>query len=147
MKNLLFQTNDDMAGLILRVVVGGIMFPHGAQKLMGWFGGYGFNATMQFFQINMKLPWVISFSIILIEFFGSLGLIFGIATRLWAIGLFIIMACAIYTTCFANGLFMNWYGNQAGEGYEYHVLVMGMCATLFIIGGGKLSLDFLFLTK
>jgi len=141
MKNLLFQTHDDIAGLILRIVAGGIMLPHGAQKLLGWFGGYGFNATMQYFQNDMRLPWVISFLIIMIEFFGALGLILGIATRVWAIALIIIMAGAIYTTCYKNGLFMNWYGNQAGEGYEYHILIIGICVALLAVGGGKLSLD------
>jgi putative oxidoreductase len=141
MKYLLFETQNDVAGLILRVVAGGIMFPHGAQKLTGWFGGYGFHATMQYLQNSAKLPWLLSFLVIMIEFAGSLGLIFGLATRIWAAAMIIIMIGAIYTTCYRNGLFMNWYGTQAGEGYEYHLLVIGICITLVIVGGGKFSLD------
>jgi len=141
MKHLLFSSQDEPLGLILRIVLGVVMLPHGAQKLLGWFGGYGYNATMEYFTKSMKLPWIISVAVILIEFFGSIGLIVGFASRIWAIGLIAIMIGAIYTSNFKNGLFMNWFGNQSGEGYEYHLLVIGICIAVLLLGSGKYSID------
>lgn len=141
MMQLLFGTHYDWVGLILRITVGGIMLPHGAQKLFGWFGGYGFSATMNFFTQSMKLPWIISIAIILIELFGAIGLIIGFASRIWALGLMAIMIGAICTTNMKNGFFMNWFGNQSGEGYEYHLLVIGICVAILFVGGGKYSVD------
>lgn len=117
------------------------MLPHGAQKLFGWFGGYGFSATMDFFTKSMKLPWIISVLVILIEFLGSAGLILGFVSRVWAFLLIIVMSGAIYTTNMKNGFFMNWFGNQSGEGYEYHLLVIGMCIAIVLTGSGKYSID------
>ncbi|HEV8514254.1 MAG TPA: DoxX family protein [Cyclobacteriaceae bacterium] len=143
MKNLLFETSSNWIGLVLRLTVGLIMLPHGAQKLLGYFGGYGFRGTMSYFTETMKLPWVISLLIIMIEFFGAMGLIIGFGSRVWSMGFMAIMIGAIITTNFKNGLFMNWFGNQAGEGYEYHLLIIGLCISLLITGSGKLSLDYL----
>lgn len=120
------------------------MLPHGAQKLLGMFGGYGFKPTMAFFTETMKLPWIIGFLVIFIEFFGALGLIVGITTRLWALGMIVIMLGAIITTNWQNGLFMNWFDNQAGEGFEYHLLVIGIALGLLFTGAGRYSLDVLF---
>lgn len=145
MMELLFRTQGDWPGFIIRIVLGAIMLPHGAQKLFGWFGGYGFNATMEFFTGTMKLPWAIALCVVLIEFFGSIGLLLGIGTKIWATGLLIIMIGAICTTNFKNGFFMNWFGSQPGEGFEYHLLVIGMCLTLLLTGSGRFSLDSLIL--
>lgn len=145
MKHLLFSTAGDWSGLILRIVLGAIMLPHGAQKLFGLFGGYGYTQTMRFFTDFMKLPWIISVSIILIEFFGAAALIMGIASRVWAFAFMIIMVGAIVTTNYKHGLFMNWFGTQEGEGYEYHLLVIGICITLLIVGSGRYSIDQLIL--
>ncbi|SHG87993.1 putative oxidoreductase [Chryseolinea serpens] len=141
MKELLFNTQNDWTGFILRITVGAIMFPHGAQKLLGLFGGYGYNATMNFFAETLKLPALISFLVIVIEFFGAVGLIAGFASKLWALLLICIMTGAIVTTNYKNGFFMNWFQNQAGEGYEYHLLVIGMCLALLLTGSGAFSLD------
>lgn len=141
MMQLLFDTRNDWAGLILRVALGGIMFPHGAQKLFGWFGGHGFSATMDFFTGSMKLPWIIALFIVLIELVGALGLIIGFAGRVWALGLMVIMTGAICTTNIKNGFFMNWFGNQSGEGYEFHLLVISICLAIICIGSGKYSVD------
>ncbi|GHN02396.1 hypothetical protein WSM22_38850 [Cytophagales bacterium WSM2-2] len=141
MKDLLFSTTPGWAGLILRIVLGGVMLPHGAQKLLGWFGGYGFSPTMKFFTESMKLPWIISFLVIVIEFFGAASLLFGFASRLWAVGFIVIMSGAIATSCFKNGFFMNWFGNQAGEGYEYHLLVIGIGVAILFVGSGRYSVD------
>tara|TARA_B100000470_G_scaffold195578_1_gene164664 strand:- start:164 stop:541 length:378 start_codon:yes stop_codon:yes gene_type:complete len=119
------------------------MFPHGAQKLFGWFGGFGFTNTMTYFTQTTGLPWIIAFLIIMGESLGSLGLILGFFTRLSALGLICIMVGAIITVHIPNGFFMNWFGKQAGEGFEYHLLVIGMSIPLLVSGGGKYSVDML----
>lgn len=138
---LLFGTQHDWAGFMLRVALGCVMLPHGAQKIFGWFGGYGFVATMDFFTKSMKLPWIISLLIILIEFVGAIGLILGFAGKVWALSLIVVMAGAIYTSNMKNGFFMNWFGNQSGEGYEYHLLVIAICIAILLLGSGKYSID------
>ncbi len=137
----LFQTNASFSYWVPRVILGCVMFPHGAQKLFGWFGGFGFTNTMTYFTETAGLPWVIAFLIIMGESFGSLGLIVGFFTRLSAFGLICIMVGAIITVHIPNGLFMNWFGKQAGEGFEYHLLVIGISIPLLVSGGGKYSVD------
>mgnify|MGYP001467037814 FL=1 len=137
----LFQTNDNFSYWVPRVMLGCVMFPHGAQKLLGWFGGFGFTNSMTYFTQTAGLPWVIAFLIIMGESFGSLGLILGFFTRLSAFGLICIMLGAIITVHIPNGFFMNWFGKQAGEGFEYHLLVIGISIPLLINGGGKYSVD------
>ena len=137
----LFQTNDNFSYWVPRVMLGCVMFPHGVQKLLGWFGGFGFTNTMTYFTQTAGLPWVVAFLIIMGESFGSVGLILGFFTRLSAFGLICIMLGAIITVHIPNGFFMNWFGKQAGEGFEYHLLVIGISIPLLISGGGKYSVD------
>ena len=139
----LFQTNDKFSYWVPRVILGCVMLSHGVQKLFGWFGGFGFNNTMTYFTQTAGLPWIIAFLIIMGESLGSLGLIVGFFTRLSALGLICIMVGAIVTVHIPNGFFMNWFGKQAGEGFEYHLLVIGMSIPLLISGGGKYSVDVL----
>ena len=139
----LFQTNDKFSYWVPRVILGCVMFPHGAQKLFGWFGGFGFTNTMTYFTQTAGLPWIIAFLIVMGESLGSLGLILGFFTRLSALGLICIMVGAIITVHIPNGFFMNWFGKQAGEGFEYHLLVIGISIPLLISGGGKYSVDVL----
>ena len=139
----LFQTNDKFSYWVPRVILGCVMLPHGAQKLFGWFGGFGFTNTMTYFTQTTGLPWIIAFLIVMGESLGSLGLILGFFTRLSALGLICIMVGAIITVHIPNGFFMNWFGKQAGEGFEYHLLVIGMSIPLLISGGGKYSVDVL----
>lgn len=136
-----FETDDSWAGLILRLTLGVVMWPHGAQKLLGWFGGFGFDGTLGFFTEKMGLPWLIAFLIIIGEFFGSLGLLVGFLTRFSAASIGVIMLGAITLVHWPNGFFMNWFGKQAGEGYEYHLLVLGIAIVLMLIGGGRWSVD------
>lgn len=138
---LLFQTDAAWSGLILRVILGVVLFPHGAQKLLGWYGGFGFAGTIGYFTEQAHLPWIIAFLIIVGESFGSLGLIAGFLTRFTALSVGIIMLGAISLVHWPIGFFMNWAGKQAGEGFEYHLLVLGICAALLLIGGGKWSVD------
>ena len=137
----LFQTDDGWPGLILRLTLGLVMFPHGAQKLLGWFGGFGFDGTMGFFTQKMGLPWLIALLIIIGESFGSVALLAGFLTRFTAASLAVIMLGAIALVHLPNGFFMNWFGQQQGEGYEYHLLVIGIAAALLVTGGGKWSVD------
>ena len=139
----LFQTNDNFSYWVPRVILGCVFLPHGAQKLFGWFGGFGFTNTMTYFTQTIGLPWIIALLIVLGESLGSLGLILGFFTRLSALGLICIMVGAIITVHIPNGFFMNWFGKQAGEGFEYHLLVIGMSIPLLISGGGKYSVDVL----
>ncbi|GAB2817512.1 DoxX family protein [Ferruginibacter profundus] len=137
----IFETNNDWTGLLLRLTIGIVIFPHGAQKLLGWFGGYGFTGTMNFFTATVGLPWIIGFAVILLEFFGSLLLVMGLGSRLITISMIALSIGIIFTSHIQNGFFMNWFGNQKGEGYEYFLLVIGLSATLLLNGSGKLSLD------
>jgi len=136
-----FQTDDSWTGLILRLTLGIVMLPHGAQKVLGWFGGFGFDGTMGFFTQTLGLPWIIAFLVIIGEFFGSLGLLVGFLTRFSAASIGVIMLGAITIVHLRNGFFMNWSGRQAGEGYEYHLLVLGIAIALTIIGAGRWSVD------
>jgi putative oxidoreductase len=146
MKPLLFltKTNDSAAPLLARLTLGLVMFPHGAQKALGWFGGYGFSGTMGFFTGTMHIPTVFAFLAIAAEFLGSLALIAGLFSRIAALGIASVMTVAILTTHAANGFFMNWFGNQKGEGFEYHLLALGLALIVMVYGAGKASLDAIF---
>ena len=137
----LFGTDDAWSSLILRVMLGVVFFPHGAQKLLGWYGGFGFAGTLGFFTEQMHLPWIIALLIIIGEFFGSLGLIMGFLTRFTAASLTVIMVGAIWLVHWPQGFFMNWSGKQAGEGYEYHLLVLAIGLALILTGAGRWSVD------
>lgn len=136
-----FETNNGWDSLILRVGLGAVIFPHGAQKLLGWYGGFGFAGTMGFFTEQMHLPWLVAFLVIMGESLGSLGLIAGFLTRFTALSLAVIMVGAVVTVHLPNGFFMNWSGKQAGEGFEYHLLVITMSVVLLITGAGRWSVD------
>ena len=137
----LFQTNDDVVALVLRLALGIVFFPHGMQKLLGWFGGYGFEGTMGFFTGKLGLPALFAFLAIIAESLGAIGLIVGLGTRVAAFGISITIAVAAMMLHVQHGFFMNWFGSQKGEGIEYHLLVIGMGVALMIAGGGKWSLD------
>jgi putative oxidoreductase len=137
----LIATDHDGATTILRLVLGVIFFAHGAQKMLGWFGGYGFTATMGFFTHVMHIPALFAFLAIAAEFFGGLGLIVGFLTRIAALGILSNMVVAIALVHHQFGLFMNWSGAQKGEGYEYHLLVLAIAVFLMIRGGGAASID------
>lgn len=146
MKSLLKTNSNDTAALILRVTLGLIMLPHGAQKLFGWFGGFGFSGTMGFFTESVGLPWIIALLFVLAESIGSILLVLGIGTRIIAVVFAVIMAGAAYTHS-SYGFFINWFGNQAGEGIEFHLLTLAVAIVVAIAGGGKASSDSLFYQK
>lgn len=137
----LFETKNTWTPLLLRTSLSIVLWPHGAQKLLGWFGGFGFQGIMNFFTSMKGLPWIIGFLVVVIEFFGSLFLLLGLATRLWS-GLMIILFIGIaWSSHLQNGFFMNWNGNQKGEGIEYFLLAIGIAASLVVTGGGRYALD------
>jgi putative oxidoreductase len=135
------HTKDDALATFLRLVLGVVIFPHGAQKALGLFGGYGFSGTMGFFTQQLHIPALFAFLAIAAEFAGSLGLITGTLTRVAAFGIFCNMLVATVLVHAPVGFFMNWTGKQLGEGYEYHLLAMGLAIAVMVRGGGKLSVD------
>jgi len=126
--------------LVQRIVLAVVMFPHGAQKLFGWFGGFGFDATMNAMSSG-GTPKPLVFLAILAETVGPLLLVLGLLTRVAALGVTCVMAVAFATVHVHNGFFMNWMGNKPGEGYEYHLLALALSVPLLIWGAGRASLD------
>lgn len=137
----LLKTNDSGAALLARLTLGIVMFPHGAQKTLGWFGGYGFHGTMGFFTGTMHIPAFFAFLAIMAEFLGSIALILGFLSRLGALAIGVNMVVAIALVHHVNGWFMNWSGTQKGEGFEYHLLAIGLALIVLIYGAGKASID------
>jgi putative oxidoreductase len=137
----LFKTHNDWTGLVTRLSIGLILFPHGAQKMLGLFGGQGFSGTVQGFTEGMHLPWIIAFLVIIIEFFGSISLILGFAGRFWAFCVVVLMLGIVFTVHIHNGFFMNWHGDKKGEGFEYHLLMIGLALATMINGSGKFAID------
>lgn len=136
----LLATDNDPVTIVLRLALGIVFFPHGAQKVLGWFGGGGFSATIDFFQ-QMGMPAFVTVLVMMAEFLGSLGLIFGFLTRISALGIGMVMTGAMFMVHWQHGFFMNWMGQQQGEGFEYHLLAIGLALALLIKGGGRWSVD------
>ena len=137
----LISTSDDYALAIARLVLGVVFFAHGAQKMLGWFGGYGFSGSMNFFSQMMHIPAPLAFLAICAEFFGGLGLIVGFLSRIAAFGIAMNMLVAIFTVHIHNGFFANWSGQQKGEGIEYHLLALALLLLVMIKGAGAPSVD------
>jgi putative oxidoreductase len=141
MKNCLLQTDASLAATIARLTLALVFIPHGLQMTLGLFGGYGFSGTMGFFTTQLGIPTVVAFLVIMAESVGAFALALGFMTRFSALSLIIVMLGAIFMSHLPNGFFMNWFGNQPGEGYEYHLLVIGLCLSLVVSGGGCCSVD------
>ncbi|QWV94500.1 DoxX family protein [Geomonas oryzisoli] len=137
----LLATEDTASLTVLRLFLALVMFPHGAQKVFGWFGGPGFTGTMEMFTKMMGIPYLFGLMAVLTEFVGPLLLVAGLATRVAALVMAGEMVVAVALVHLHNGFFMNWTGKQAGEGFEYHILVVGMALALMIGGGGCWSVD------
>jgi putative oxidoreductase len=137
----LLQTDDSVGLFLVRVSLGIVMFPHGAQKLLGWFGGHGPAWTMSFFTERLGIPAPLVVLVIIAESFGALGLILGFLGRLGAFGVLCVMLGAIYTIHLKNGFFMDWYNTGQGEGFEYHLLAIGMALAVLVQGSGRFSVD------
>src|SRR5271165_301806 len=137
----LIATSNDFGPTVARLFLGVVMFAHGAQKMLGWFGGYGFHGTMGFFTQMLHVPAPLAFLAICAEFFGGLGLIVGLLGRVAACGIMMNMLVAIFTVHIHYGFFANWYGQQKGEGIEYHLLAIALALVVMIKGSGALSID------
>jgi putative oxidoreductase len=140
MAHWLLSTDGLAVPLVLRLTLAVVMFPHGAQKLLGWFGGHGFSRTMADFT-KSGIPAPLAFLAIMAEFLGPIGLALGLLTRVAALGIGVVMLVGALTVHGKHGFFMNWYGTQPGEGYEYHLLALGIALALVIGGGGAWSVD------
>ncbi|WP_045234786.1 DoxX family protein [Deinococcus pimensis] len=140
MLKTLLLTTPSLTPLLLRLVLGLVILPHGLQKAFGLFGGFGFTATMQYFG-SLHIPPVFGLLAILAESVGALMLIFGAATRLAALGVGVTMTVAALTVHLPNGFFMNWFGQQKGEGLEFFLLAVTMSLALVARGAGALSID------
>jgi putative oxidoreductase len=140
MMKSIFRTRNDFALLIARLALGIVIFPHGAQKLLGWFGGYGFGGTMGY-MTGLGIPAVFALLAIVAEFFGALGLIFGFLTRVAAFGIGVVMVVAAAMAHLSAGFFIDWSGQTGAHGIEFHLLAVGLAALLTVRGAGALSAD------
>jgi putative oxidoreductase len=141
MKKLLATNPNNWTALLARLALAAVILPHGAQKVFGWFGGYGFNGTMGALTGMVGLPYFVALLVILIESIGALMIFFGFATRIAALGVFGLFLGIVFKVHLANGFFMNWTGQQKGEGIEYFVLLLALALILIITGGGAASVD------
>lgn len=143
MLKLLAATDNSPAQFLIRLALGVVIFPHGMQKVFGWFGGPGYGATVTAFSAMGFPLWAIML-LMVSEVFGSLLLVLGLFTRVWALAIGAAIAVCLKINHLQYGFFMNWFGQQQGEGYEYHILVLGIALALVVRGGGMLSLDRIF---
>jgi putative oxidoreductase len=134
------STDNDVGVCAARLMLSIVFLPHGSQKLLGLFGGQGFIDTMKAFT-SSGMPTVIAFLVIMAESLGALALLFGLFGRFMAFSIGLVMLGAIFMVHLPNGFFMNWFGTQKGEGFEYHLLAIGLALVVMINGSGKYSLD------
>ena len=137
----IIRTDDDKVLTLLRIALGIVVFPHGAQKLLGWFGGFGYTGTMGFLTGMMHIPYPLALLVIIAEFFGALGLIVGFLGRIAAFGIAVNFIVVVFLVHLPNGFFMNWSGQQKGEGYEFFILLIAMAVAILIRGSGAWSID------
>jgi putative oxidoreductase len=139
----LLKTSNSIVDLLLRLTLAVVFFPHGAQKVLGWFGGFGLAGTWGFFTQKLGIPAFFAALAIAAEFLGSIGLFFGLLTRVAAFGIFCVMVAAVWLDNAKVGFFMNWFGKMpAGkEGFEYHLLALALCVAVMARGAGALSID------
>lgn len=137
----LFATDPDWIQTWIRITLGVVFCAHGAQKLLGWFGGPGLKGTMRTMHEVLGLPIPLAFAAVAAEFFGGVGLIVGLLSRIAAIGIGVTMVFAILIVHGRYGLFLNWFGDRKGHGYEYHLLAIALAAELTVRGSGAMSLD------
>jgi putative oxidoreductase len=137
----LISTHNDYGMFVVRIALAAVIFPHGAQKVFGWFGGPGFSQSLDIFSSAWGIHPALTTLVLLAESAGAVALALGLVGRSMSFGIAAAMAGAIYYVTGANGFFMNWFGNQAGEGYEFHLLTIAMALAVMIRGSGALSLD------
>ena len=137
----LLATDASKSRLFQRLVLGAVLLPHGLQKTIGAFGGHGFDGTMTYFTQALHIPAPLAVLVILAESLGALALIFGVGTRIAAFGAAATMVGAALLTHLPYGFFMDWFGAQGGEGFEYHLLAIALAIPLVVKGGGAYAVD------
>jgi putative oxidoreductase len=137
----LIATDNSYSWLILRVLLGTVMLAHGVQKAFGWFEGFGWTNSVNYFTHTVGLPAPLAAFIIFIETIGAVLLIIGFAARINVVLMGIVIAGAFFVNHLPNGFYMNWFGNHKGEGYEFDILFWAITAVLAINGSGKFSID------
>lgn len=137
----LLATDGDWVLTLARIILGMALFAHGAQKLLGWFGGHGLSATLRTFRDQLGIPTPLAYLAIAAEFFGGLGLIVGLFSRIAALGIAIIMVVAMVMVHLKYGFFINWFGDKQGHGIEYHLLAIALAVIIVVHGAGAFSLD------
>jgi putative oxidoreductase len=143
----LFYTNPDWIETLIRITLGVVFFAHGAQKLLGWYGGAGLKDTMRTMHQFLGLPIPMAFLAVATEFFGGAGLMVGLLSRVAALGIAVTMVAAILMVHGRYGLFLNWFGDRKGHGIEYHLLAIALAAVIIVRGSGAVSLDRLLYTS
>lgn len=144
---MLLRTADDRMLTMVRIVLGSVMFAHGAQKGLGWFGGAGFGPTLSYFGQNLGIPAPLAVLAIAAEFIGGAFLLIGLLGRLSAFGIAVNMIVAALLVHLPYGFFMNWLGTKPGEGIEYHILALALAALVVVRGSGAWSVDRLLADK
>ena len=137
----LLHTNADWTLTAARLALGIVLFAHGAQKGLGWFGGAGLEDTLDFFKTHLEVPAPLAMLAVAAELLGGLGLIFGFLSRVAAFAIADTMIVALVLAHARFGLFMNWLGDRKGHGIEYHLLAIALSIVIIIQGGGAMSLD------
>ena len=144
----LFSTGPDWALTVMRVILGVVFFAHGAQKMLGWFGGAGLKETLRTMREHLHLPAPLALLAVTSEFLGGLGLIVGLLSRVAAVGVCVTMFSAIVMVHWRYGLFMDWFGDRKAHGIEYHLLAIALAIANVVRGGGAASLDrFLYILR
>ena len=138
----LLATPHDLSATVARLILGGVMWPHGAQHALGWFGGYGFHGTLGWMTGTLGFPTVAAALAIVTELLAPYALIVGLGGRIAALGIGGLMLGAL-STHVSNGFFMNWFGalKPGAEGFEYHLIALGLASVVVIQGSGAFSLD------
>ncbi len=139
--SLFFETSTHYSGLVSRITLALVLLPHGSQLLFGWLGGFGFKGTMDYFTEVEGLPWIVGFIVIMLQSVGAVLLLIGFMGRFFALAMTMLFIGMIVTSHWQYGFFMNWMGTQQGEGFEYHVLAIGLSLAILVNGSGSYSLD------
>ncbi len=137
----IIRTNDDKVLTLLRLALAIVVFPHGAQKVLGWFGGFGFAGTYGFLTQQMHIPAPLALLVFAAEFLAPIGLVLGFLGRVAAFGIAVDFIVALFLVHLPNGFFMNWSGQQKGEGIEFFFLAIGIAVAIMIGGSGAFSID------
>jgi putative oxidoreductase len=140
--DLVFGTYPSWSHLVVRLGLGAVFFAHGAQKVLGWFGGPGLRGTITYFQQGLGIPPAATVMAALIEFVGALCLIVGFLARPAALGIIAVMLVAIGTVHRKHGFFVNWALTPGkGHGYEFNLVLIAMALSILMGGAGVFSVD------